>query len=198
VYLQCDCSAILNEEERVADVALADDSVPGFEADGLESVCDLGALVGVETGEDVDLGEEGLVAVALADSRILHDVGEGVAVERPEDAVGLRADRGHAGRVVEESELAEGLAGVVCLEKFLGRRGVGAFVALEVSLFHDEHLVAGSSLLDDDFSSLEAFLFHGVDDDLFVLGVERGEHEVACEALVDVLELIVGLSNYLR
>ena len=91
-YLQSDCISLFDEVESVSFVALADDQVAGPELLRPERLGDGHALVAVHGLEQLDAGEEVFVLAALVDGGFLHDVVEGLSVERPEHAVCEGAD----------------------------------------------------------------------------------------------------------
>ena len=65
---------------------------------------------------------------------VFDDIGEGGTIETPEDRVSLRDDGGGTRSIVEKSEFAEGIAGLIFFEE-LGRLilGLGSRTELQIA-----------------------------------------------------------------
>jgi hypothetical protein len=112
-----DCGAAHDQEEGLALFSLSNDEVLGLEPLLDESVSEFAALVLVHVLEDAHALQELLVLLSLLRSCVLHDVVEGLAIQRPQLSLGLRNDGRCSGSVVEQGELSEGLARVVLLQE---------------------------------------------------------------------------------
>mmetsp|Transcript_69188 Transcript_69188/g.144508 ORF Transcript_69188/g.144508 Transcript_69188/m.144508 type:complete len:341 (-) Transcript_69188:293-1315(-) len=187
-----ECGPLLNDVELGTNLPLGHDGGPVGEDFWLEGVGQLRALVGVHAGQERDLREEGVVAVALLLGRFLHDVVEGVAVELPTDTRALAHHRGSARAVVEEGELAEDVADGACLNDLV------VHDAVELTGLDDEQEVTGVALDDDLLLLGHLDLLHGADDDSEVVVVQIGEQEGLGKDLLQTLLLLVRLGDHGR
>lgn len=99
--------AALDEEELLAGVAFLDDVLSGRERAGLEHVGDLGALLGLQRGEDGHFGKEGLVESALARGVLI----ESAAVQTPREDQEPHVEKDGAERDAVESPEGAGRDG---------------------------------------------------------------------------------------
>ena len=157
-------SALYYHVEAVAMLTLVDDRVAVLEPLLSERVGHAAAFDAVHALEDVHLTEERVVALTLPLHRRLDEAGERRTVELPQLAViRLAHNSGGTRRVVQQSELSEGLARLVLSQ--LGRLRVTLedLRADQRALLDQVEVIAIVSLLDDCVTSFGRLRLHRVE-----------------------------------
>ena len=187
----------LDEEERVPLLALADNVLALVELLGLDDIGDLCALIGVHGVEQLDLGEEGFVSLALCDSSTLDDMVEARAIKCKEHGVRHGLDVGGSWSVVEECEFAEGLSGLVVLQELWFFPRLRGSCALQRALIDDIKEISVIVLLNHVIAFpmnvrkrvltklRELLLLHSINYNAFVFVIEHLEHEGQVKLLKD-------------
>jgi len=99
--------ALLDDVERVAGVALVDDRLAGLEGQLDQPLRDELLLRAREVLRELQIGDELEVLLGVLVGDLLDVLGEGDAVQRPQQRLLARPYGGRAGRVVEQRQVAE-------------------------------------------------------------------------------------------
>ena len=187
--------ALLDQVERVGELALAHDRLLRPEGERLEHVGQRVALRVRQRRQQRHALQEGRRRVDRLLVRGHQDAAEGGSVERPETAVGGALDGGSARRVVHERELAE--AHVHRPRRVLLHRLVADLleVGREGARLDHVKVVALLALLDDGLSGLEVALEHVADDLVHLLLRQALEERRASHRTADRLDLLLRLGR---
>ena len=175
----CGVAVRCGVEKEIKSRTLSEDGVSRGKGDLLEGLRDLPALVVGQRHEQLNVLEELDIHVEFLGAQPGDDAPEGEPVDHPDDRVLVGDDRGGAGTVVHERQLAEHGA--------FAPHGNFALVDehVELATSDDVQTVAKVALLDGGLPGLDGRHPHLRDDLGFVLRVQVHEDDVVLHHVAD-------------
>lgn len=180
-----------DEVADVANLAFGDNGVAGLVLLDLEGVAHLTDLVRIKGTEDRNAGDGLHVLLTMLLMGVDDDVGEGVAIQLPNLALGRGGNVSGTGGVVQQRELSENLSGGDGLENLLG--AVDLQPALKGTGLDDEHEVTIVALGDRLVVGGEVHLDQSKKNRLHLVLAEGVEEPARAQQLVEAFQLIIRL-----